>query len=160
MNALDRCVEFIAAHEGCRLKAYPDPASPLAIALRKRQNVAGLSGAPWTIGYGETLGISEGMTWTKEQARTQLKRRVAGFMAAVKKLITNANENQLIACVSLAYNIGLAAFKASSVCRFTARGDYARAAESFKLWNKAQGQILKGLTLRRLSESILYLTPI
>ncbi len=40
--------------EGCRLNAYPDPAS---------------GGAPWTIGYGHTgAGVVPGLTITQEQA--------------------------------------------------------------------------------------------
>lgn len=152
-------VTRIAAFEGFSAKSYPDPASPRAIAMRKKQPYEHLSGAPWTIGFGETLGIAEGMTWTREHALERLGRRVAGFRAQVAVLIPNATKNQIDACTSLAYNIGMAAFKASSVCRLTKRGEYAQAAEKFLLWNKAGGRVYAGLTARRLQERALYLTP-
>ena len=52
-------ISLIRSSEGCKLEAYPDPASPLA--REKAKPEAGrtkgwqqLSGAPWTIGYGST----------------------------------------------------------------------------------------------------------
>ena len=57
-NGLKRMQE----HEGCRLKAYPDPGSQ--------------DGHPWTIGYGATgPGITQGTVWTQEQADVRLEAR-------------------------------------------------------------------------------------
>lgn len=155
-SALDRSVTIIAKFEGFRAQAYPDPASPRAVAKRKKQPYEHLSGAPWTIGYGETLNVSEGMTWAEPEAREHLKKRVTWFYLQVSALIPNASPNHLVACVSLAYNIGISAFKTSSVCRLTKRGEYAQAAEKFILWNKANG--IPMLTGRRLEEKAIYLS--
>lgn len=60
--------ELIAAlklDEGLRLKAYPDPLSP-------RAKTGKGSGAPWTLGYGRTRGISEGQTITAATAEAWL----------------------------------------------------------------------------------------
>lgn len=60
--------------EALRLKAYPDPESPLAkqLALPLNKRVAGwqnLSGAPWTVGYGHTgSDVKQGDSCTKAQA--------------------------------------------------------------------------------------------
>ena len=60
--------------------------------------------------------------------------------------------------MSLAYNIGLGAFGASSVCRKTMAQDIAGAADSFLLWNKAGGRRVAGLARRREAERALFLT--
>ena len=59
--------------EGCRLSAYPDPAS---------------GGAPWTIGYGHTgAEVVPGLTITQEQANAWLKQDVAEGAGAVDRLL-------------------------------------------------------------------------
>lgn len=142
-NAIDLTVEMVKQFEGCRLAAYRCPAGV------------------WTIGWGETLGVKEGDVWTQEQADEELRRRVAQFLFATLKrcpqLLTEADE-RLAACTSLAYNIGVGAFGASSVRRKTARYDYQGGADAFLLWNKAAGRVLRGLTLRRQAERLRYLS--
>src|SRR5581483_8052554 len=59
--------------EGLRLHAYPDPDSPLAKALLECKPAEGLSGAPWTIGYGHTgPDVYPGLEITKAQAEDLL----------------------------------------------------------------------------------------
>jgi lysozyme len=140
-EALERALELIRRFEGCRLTAYRCPAGVL------------------TIGWGETQRVKEGDVWTQEQADAVLRRRVAQFMLATLKRCPalHADPERLAACVSLAYNIGVGAFGASSVCRKTLRREYASAADSFLLWNKAAGRVLRGLTLRRQAERRVYM---
>lgn len=175
MDALDVVLPLVKAKEGLCLRAYPDPASPLSKALSKRNllrpykrglvqvpsDLAGLSGAPWTIGYGETRGVAEGMWWTQAQADEAVRARAVEFMGGVLKRCPQLYlepPQRLAACTSLAYNIGLGAFGASSVCRLTRRCEYARAADSFLLWNKAGGEVVPGLTARRRLERAMYLS--
>lgn len=142
MDALEMAVEEIKVSEGCRLKAYRCPA-----------------GVP-TIGWGETLGVKMGMVWTQAYADSRLRIRVAQFMAAVLKacpILHLEPPQRTAACTSLAYNIGIGAFRTSSVCRLTMRQEFDRAADSFKLWNKGGGRVLKGLVIRRAAERALYL---
>jgi lysozyme len=135
-------VELIAASEGCRLKAYKD-----------------IVGA-WTLGWGETSGISEGMTWSQEEADRRLCERLTEFAAAARRALTRqASPSEFAAMVSLAYNIGQTAFARSSVVKAHNRGDKVAAARAFHLWNKAGGKMVKGLVLRRAKESALYLAP-
>lgn len=142
MNALDILVPMLRVFEGCRLKAY--------------QDIVGV----WTIGYGETLGVKQGDVWTQEQADEQLRKRAAQFLVATiqrcPQLLKESVYKQA-ACASLAYNIGVGAFGASSVCRKTKRQEYAGAADSFLLWNKAGGKVVAGLTRRRIKERETYL---
>jgi lysozyme len=132
-EAFEELLRAIKRFEGCRLRAYRCP--------------AGI----WTIGYGETLGVKEGDVWTQEQAEKRLRVRVGQFLMAVLKRCPRLHlepPERWIACVDMAYNVGVGAFGASSVCRKTNRGEFDQAAESFLLWNKGGGRVLKGLTLR------------
>jgi len=172
-EAFELLVTVVMGFEGCHLRAYPDPASPLSKALAKagllRLYMAGkaaipadlraLSGAPWTIGYGETLGITEGMVWTQQYAELRLRARLAQFMVKVYQkcpILHLLEPERTTACTSLAYNIGIGAFGASSVARHTMREEFAKAAASFLLWNKAGGAVMPGLVARRKLESLIY----
>ena len=140
--ALDAICAMVKRFEGCRLAAYRDIVGVL------------------TIGYGETLGVREGDVWTQERADTQLRQRVAQFMLATLKRCPQLHlepPGRTAACTSLAYNIGVGAFGASSVARQTGRCDFAGAANAFLLWNKAGGRVIRGLTLRRQAERAQYL---
>jgi lysozyme len=105
------------------------------------------------------------MKWTKEQADKTFNREVNKFARRVSSMLTNyANANQLGAMTSLAYNIGLDAFKnKSTVFKAHNADDAEAAARAFSLWNKARvnGVLvpLRGLTLRRTKEAALYLSP-
>ena len=144
----------IAKHEGCRLKAYRD--------------IVGV----WTCGWGETRGVSMGMVWTQQEADTRFCESLTEFTDGVRRACSNPpSANELGAMVSLAYNIGLGwegrvkprnakdGFRQSTVLRKHNAGDYQSAARAFALWNKAGGQVVRGLTLRRAKESAMYLTP-
>jgi lysozyme len=139
-------VALIAEREGCRLKAYRCPAGV------------------WTCGFGETEGITPETQWTQAEADERFCLALGKYSGAVQALCTQApGPNQLGAMTSLAYNIGLGGFRASSVLRAHNRGDWQGAARAFALWNKAtiDGtlQVLRGLTARRAAEAALYLTP-
>lgn len=136
-------VELIAISEGCRLSAY--------------QCSAGV----WTIGWGETLGVKQGMTWTQEQADEAFCRRLAEFTSNVSRLLqVKAIPQQLAAFVSLAYNIGVNAFAQSSALRLHNQGKCGESAAAIKLWNKAGGKVLAGLVTRRAKEAALYLSAL
>lgn len=141
IETLALIVEMVKRFEGCRLVAY--------------QDIVGV----WTIGYGETHGVQAGMVWTQEHADAVLRQRVAQFMLATLKRCPALHLEppaRTAACTSLAYNIGVGAFGASSVSRNTMRQDFAAAAASFLLWNKAGGRVVRGLTIRRQAERHCY----
>lgn len=175
-EALRIAVKLIKMFEGCNLVAYPDPASELYSQFSRRnilrkwmngdvtevpKDLQGLSGAPWTIGYGETVGVKLGDVWTQEQADSALEAHAKEFLAsAIKscpKLATEAPE-RLAACVSLAYNIGSGAFAKSSVAREINEGDWQSAGSAFLLWNKAGGVVMEGLVKRRKIERDVFLS--
>ena len=139
-------VALIAESESLRLAAYRCPA-----------------GVP-TIGWGETGGVQMGDTCTKEQADRWLLEDLQERAAAVRAACTNPPSlNELGAFVSLAYNIGLEAFRKSTALRLHNAGDHAGASRAICLWDKAKVNgvltVLNGLTARRAKEQALYLTP-
>lgn len=183
-QALKLAVDFIKPWEGLCLKSYPDPASPLSKALSARNLLAkykrgeaaipadlrALSGKPWTIGYGETQGIVEGMVWTLEQAESRLKARVQGFMQAVVRAspkLAMQGPEAIAACTSLAYNTGMGAedsphgpipgYLTSTVRKKIATEDWQSAAEAILMWNRAGGQVVSGLVNRRKAEREMFL---
>lgn len=139
---------MIEEFEGCRLTAYSDAVGVV------------------TIGYGCTGGgIYEGMTITQAEADQMLSARLANeFEPGVLRAIgdTPTTQAEFDALVSLAFNIGLAHFRASSVCRLHCQGDYAAAADAFLMWNKGRVNgvlvVLSGLDRRRREERELYLS--
>src|SRR5882724_2356449 len=138
---------LIKGFEGKRLEAYPDP---------------GTGGEPWTIGYGHTTAaglptVHKGLVISQEDADEILARDLEKFEKAVSTVLSReANENQFAAMVSLCFNIGLGNFAKSSVIHKFNSGDFKGAKDSFKLWNKAAGRVLSGLTARRKAEADLF----
>lgn len=117
----------------------------------------------WTIGYGSTKGVKKGDRITMYDAKERLKRELVEYEEAVLSTLKDPNENEFSACVVLAYNIGVAGFKSSSVVKAHNRGNKEAAARAFNLWNKAtvggEKKTLPGLTRRRMAEAALYLEP-
>lgn len=124
------------------------------------EKISNLSAAPWTCGYGETKGVEPDAFWTEAEASDRLAVRYKEFEDSVLRACTaKPNANQLAAMTSLAYNIGPAGFRRSTVLKAHNRGDCQAAARAFGLWNKSGGKVYAGLTKRRAEESALYLTP-
>ena len=137
------------------------------VVLTAIRDVAGV----WTIGYGHTgPDVGPGLTITQAQADALLAADVASFSQAVTLLVTgptitvDTNVNQFSAMVSLAYNIGAAAFKSSTLLKDHLAGDFAAAQQQFAVWDKAHVDgalvVLSALTERRADEAALYGTSV
>ena len=132
-------IALIKTFEGCKLRAYRCP--------------AGI----WTIGYGSTGShVKPGMVITPQQAEALLRDDLERFEAAVDEAAPRASQNQFDAMVAFAFNVGVAAFRSSTLLRKHRSGDYAGARAEFARWNKAAGKVLAGLTRRRAAEAALY----
>lgn len=136
-------LNIIKEFEGLRLKAYYCPAGIL------------------TIGYGSTgPHVKLGMVITEAEADALLREDLDRFEDAVHVACPLASQNQFDAMVSLAFNIGIANFRKSTVLRAHKAGDHMTAANAFAMWNKARVkgvlQPLTGLTRRRAAEANLY----
>ena len=131
---------LIEHFEGLRLKAYKCPAGV------------------WTIGYGHTKDVKRGDTVTAQEADVLLMADLYETEEGVQKAVglAHTTENQFAAFVSLAFNIGVGAFKTTSVLRLHKDSRYEEAALAFKRWNKGGGKVLAGLTDRRKAEADLY----
>ena len=67
------------------------------------------------------------------------------------------NQNQFDALVSFCYNLGAGALKSSTLLKkVNANPNDELIRLEFLKWNKAQGKVLNGLTLRRQAEAELY----
>jgi len=115
---------LLEAREGVRLKAYKD--------------VVGV----WTIGVGHTAAAGNptpkaGMTITASEADEIFKRDLVQYEDAVSSAVkVGIGQDQYDALVSLTFNIGIGAFKKSTVLRKLNAGDYAGAAQAFMMWRK------------------------
>lgn len=142
---------LIAKFEGKKLKAYPD--------------MKGI----WTIGYGSTFNYDQNRPVIKTDviddatALRWLKKEVANKQSEIKKFLkVPVTQNQLDSLTSLAYNIGINAFKNSTLLKLLNSGsNKLLVADQFLLWNKItkDGKKIesKGLTNRRKAEKELFL---
>ena len=133
--------KLIENFEGLRLHAYED------------------SGGVWTIGYGHTgpdvhPGLSIMQARAEELLENDLKAAENGVSEA---LHVTVNPNQFAAMVSLAYNIGLGAFRGSSVLRLVNQKNWLDAAAAFLKWDDAGYPEQAGLDRRRKAECELFL---
>jgi lysozyme len=139
MNISNKGLELIKSFEGCRLSAYKCPAGV------------------WTIGYGRTNGVYEGMTITQEQADNMLREDVKYYADAVDRYNSRFNFNQaeFDSLTSFTYNCGVGSLQAVMSCCNTKQ----EIAEECKLYNKSSdGQILNGLVRRREEEYKLFMS--
>jgi lysozyme len=132
-------LHLIKTFEGLKLNAYKCPAGV------------------WTIGYGTTKGVKPGQAITAAKAEELLAADLRKFEDTVNTSVAvPITQGQFDALVSLTYNIGSGAFRASTLLRKLNAKDYAGAAEQFPRWNRAGGKVLAGLTRRREAERKLF----
>ena len=138
MNIGNKGLELIKSFEGCRLTAYKCPAGV------------------WTIGYGHTQGVYEGMTITQEQADNMLREDVKYYADAVDRYNSRFNFNQaeFDSLTSFTYNCGVGSLQAVMSCCNTKQ----EIAEECKLYNKGGGVVLAGLVRRREEEYKLFMS--
>lgn len=140
---MENAIELIKEFEGFRAKAYKCPAGV------------------WTIGYGFTDDVEEGDVITKAEALLELRKYVLSIRINIITYVkTKLNINQLDALTSFVYNVGLYAFRKSSVLMKINLGDMTGASEVMLKYNKVNGKVLAGLTRRRKAEVKLFLTPV
>jgi lysozyme len=146
MSTTSKAASIIAIFEGKKLKAYLD------------------QGGVWTIGFGSTYNIDEnrkvkeGDTITEATALRWLKTITANLQADIKALVkVPVTQNQLDSLTSLAYNIGLTAFKDSTLLnRLNAGKPKSEVGEQFMRWVFVKGVMNQGLVNRRSKERELF----
>jgi lysozyme len=141
-------IDLIKKHEGLKLRAYLCPAGV------------------WTIGYGTTgPHVYKDLVITKSQAEGFLRNDLVKFTNGVLTAIApkEPSQNELDALVCFTYNVGIANFKKSTICRQYKAGNKLEAARAFMLWTKAKDprtgtlRELPGLVQRRTEEKQLFM---
>ncbi len=126
-----------------------------------------------TIGVGHALTVTErqtgdleidgiGVAWrrglTRDQADLLLTQDLERFERVVNDLGVNLTQHQFDALVSFAFNIGSSAFQGSTLARHVRRRDFVSIPSQLRRWNRAGGQVVKGLKKRREAEGKLFAT--
>jgi len=156
MRTTEEGVQLIKDCEGCRLAAYLGPGDGI-----------------WTIAWGHTAGVKQGMTCTQAEADEWLNQDIAAVEQEVLRCVkVSLNDNQLSAIVSFCYNIGFgekgvksgfAVLKngfPSTLLNLINAGNFEGAADEFPKWSHVAGQFTAGILARRLSEQDLFLKPV
>lgn len=137
-------IELIKHFEGFRELAYLCP--------------AGI----WTIGYGHTgPEVTPYAKVTIEFAEELLDADLMKFERGVSQSVTvPLTDNQYGALVAFAFNVGIAAFKKSTLLKKLNTGDYAAVPVELARWTKAGGVELPGLVKRRKAEAALFMSEV
>lgn len=94
---------------------------------------------------------------TEEEAEAALAEDLQPRERSVLSLVrVPLTQGQFDAIVSFVYNLGHGALQRSTLLRKLNSGDYDGASREFIKWNKSQGRVLRGLTLRREDETRLF----
>ena len=138
-DALELLIPIIQEFEGCKLMAYKCPAGV------------------WTCGWGETgPGIGPYTKWTQEIADNILRHTASLVLADLidaSPSLVEASTNRIAALADFVYNLGIGAYKKSSLKLRVDQGNWASAATEIKKWDKCKGEPLAGLTRRRAIEA-------
>lgn len=114
----------------------------------------------WTIGWGTTQGVKQGMKISHEEAEELLMQECEKFYNGVYAEVGNiCNENQVGALVCFSYNVGLGAFNGSTLLKkIKTNASREEIEKEFMRWVFAGGKALRGLERRRKAEVQLYFT--
>jgi GH24 family phage-related lysozyme (muramidase) len=144
METSPKGVEFIKKFEGLRLTSYK------------------CSAGVWTVGYGSTgPNIGPNTKITREEADRLFKEQLSYFEREVREALSvPVNQNEFDALVSFTYNVGVNAFRKSTLCRLLNSGAYKTVvAAEFSRWiHVGNGKVSEGLKKRREQEKQLFLS--
>jgi lysozyme len=129
-------IDLTKSFESCRLTTYRDIKGVL------------------TIGFGHTgPEVVEGLTWTQNQADSQLVLDLTRAEHAVNTLVTvPMTQGVFDSLVDFCYNCGIGAFSGSTMLKLLNAGQNDDAANEFEKWDHASGKVVAGLLRRRLAE--------
>ena len=133
--------DLVRKWESCSLTAYRDTGSPPV----------------WTIGWGYTQGVKEGMTCSQDEADAWLHEELLVCERDIRVFLPlGLSEQQIGALVSFAYNLGESALKDSTLLGMIKQGDWVNASRQFVRWTKDDGREVRGLMRRRLAEAVVF----
>ena len=139
MNISQTGIDLLKHFEGCELKAYQD------------------SVGVWTIGYGHTKGIYEGLEITQSEAEKMLVDELPEYEGYITdKVVPMLQQHEYDALVCWVYNLGPTNLSSSTLLKRLNAGEFKDVPFQMKRWDKAGGQPLLGLTRRRNAEALLF----
>lgn len=125
--------------EQCRLVAYQD------------------SAGVWTLGWGHTQGVEEGMTCSQEQADQWLLDDVQEAVNTVNRLVKiGLTQEEFDALVDFVFNVGSGNFERSTLLVNLNSNEIEAAIGEFEKWDMAGGRVIAGLLRRRDAEKALF----
>jgi len=148
MTPSNEFYRLLKLFEGCKLEAYRCPANVVTIGFG---SVIDSKGNPFQMG----TKISQA------DADLLLKNEVDKKAIFLTKELgkTELTQNQFDALLLFQYNCGNAALSGSTLFKKVKANPNDKSIEAeFKRWDKGGGKVLKGLTIRRATESKLYFT--
>lgn len=117
-------------------------------------------GDKWTLGWGHTRGVHEGMVCTQEQAdQWEIEDTQVCVDWINAHVAIQLTQHEFDALVDFAFNLGCENLHQSTLLKKLNAGDHAGAAEEFEKWQYAGGVKMAGLLRRRLAEKAEFLTP-
>lgn len=121
------------------------------------------SAGVWTIGYGHTAAAGSPrptpkMTITEQKAEEILTSDLTQYEKAVEQSVkVTLTDNQFAALVSFTYNVGIGAFKNSTLLKKLNKGEYDAVPSEMMKWVKCGGKQNQGLINRRRAEGYLWM---
>ena len=132
-------IALIKKFEGLELEAYQD------------------SVGVWTIGYGHTKDVEQGLTITEEEAETMLMIELEEYEGYIEKLVkVPLTQCQFDALVCWVYNLGPTNLSRSTLLTVLNQARFDDVPSDINRWNKAGGEVLQGLVRRREAEAMLF----
>lgn len=133
--------------------------------LQLIKSYEGFSPVPYIDAHGKSIGYGHFIlpgevytTLTEPEAYALLQHDTKQFSQAVKGAVkVPLSQKQFDALVSLAYNIGVTAFRNSTLVKKLNAGDYRGAADQFTVWRMSEGKVNPALEARRAKERALFL---
>jgi len=139
-GSLAASASITAYFEGERLTTYLDPV-----------------GIP-TVCYGHTGTATMGETKTLEECKYLLAKDLGWALSEVDRQLPDAPPMVRAAFGSFTYNLGVGAFRSSTLLRKAKAGDLKGACNELPRWRYAGGRELAGLVTRRATERELCLS--
>ena len=104
----------------------------------------------WTCGIGHVKGVTPTTRCTRQEAERWLRRDLAPIEAYLNTIPEVDTQGRFDACADFCYNLGLGAFKDSTLLKKIKAGAPTEEIQAeFKRWVYAKKKVLKGLVKRR-----------
>ena len=159
----DRGIGLIQEFEGDREGKLPGDRWQAYLDILPKPHV-------WTIYYGLTKGVHEGMIITRAEGDEMMKREFIQCESALEGMVdVPLSQNQIDALVSFVYNVGPGSpsdtkgrkgFYWSTMRRLINQGKFEAAAAQFPRYKYSGGVPVSGLLRRREAEMALFVEPL